>query len=137
MNDTTTDCVRAIAKPAVDHTIALARDLDRVRTYETAGWRLPAAERMAFVAEAEAQGCPIRYCPKSFTISLVTHPDGTGLLVFVSFDPWIRTAAHESSSFADGIFGRGMRPRFKVRRRPVPHARRIATYMQETTHDQD
>lgn len=124
--------LRDTVKPAIDHTTAIARDLDRVRTYETAGWRLPAADRMAFIAEAEAQGCPIRYCPKHFTIRLVTHPDGTGVLVFASFDPWIRTAAHLKSTFADGIVGPGMRPRFKTRSRPVPHAHRLAAYMKET-----
>lgn len=87
---------------------------------------MPYREREAFIVEAERQGAPIRHCPMSVPVYLIAHPDGTGLLVFASFNPWPRTRAHMRSSFVRSL---DVRERFKVRRRPVPHAARLAAHM--------
>lgn len=103
-----------------------------IRTYTAAPLAMPAADREAYIREATAQGCPVRHSPKMFRHTLVVHPDGTGVLVFVTFDPWIRTDAHASGPLADAIIHNRGRSHLKVRRRTVPHAHRLATYMQET-----
>lgn len=106
-----------------------------IRTYTAAPLAMPAADREAYIREATAQGCPIRYSPKTFRHSLVVHPDGTGVLVFVTFDPWIRTDAHAYGPLADAINHNRGRFHLTVRTRPVPHARRLAVFMEETTDD--
>lgn len=79
-----------------------------------------------FIDEAEAQGCPIRWCPR-LPLRLEIHPDGTGTLHFTTWVPWPRRAKQWGTLRAR--LASKWPPPEKLRARPVPHPDRLAAYM--------